>query len=324
MISPIAYLKRHPRLSVLGLFFLLVVIATTQPLPTIAQAVGSVVSFEAENGAVNTPSTIINDTQASSGRAVNIGSITNTACNGVQISPGQNIQAAIDANPEDTTFCFQQGTYRLEDPLDPKNDQSFIAAYGAVLNGAKVITGFTQSGSNWIATGFLPSSPSTHGQCITDGCTYAQDIFFDGEPLTRVTDLADLAPGKFYEDFAANEIYLRDNPTDHVVEQAYASAIVDSSATGITIKGFIIEKAATISQLAAIQTRSNPANWIIEHNEIRYNHAGGVYANNGSIVRNNYIHHQGQTGIYGDYGAILIEDNEVSYDIPFVNEFAKR
>ena len=79
-------------------------------------------------------------------------------CVGVTISPGDDIQEKLTANPTGTTFCFKSGLYRIISPISPKNNQILMsaAAPGAVLDGSKVVTRFQTSGLNWVATGFLP------------------------------------------------------------------------------------------------------------------------------------------------------------------------
>lgn len=56
-------------------------------------------------------------------------------CTGQAVRPGDNVQAAIDAAPTGTTFCFAAGTYNVG-PLAPKaNDVFDGAAQAAILDG---------------------------------------------------------------------------------------------------------------------------------------------------------------------------------------------
>ena len=105
-----------------------------------------------------------------------------------------------------------------------------------MVSGAKVVTGFTRSGRDWVAAAFLPRDPSTHGECATSGCAYPQDVFLGGVPLTRVLDPDDLEPGRFYQDFQANRLYLRDNPDrrQSVAPSGLAATAAPRSAPGRT------------------------------------------------------------------------------------------
>ncbi|MGA2860148.1 MAG: hypothetical protein ABSE40_25055, partial [Candidatus Sulfotelmatobacter sp.] len=98
------------------------------------------------------------------------------SCTGVQIAGGTsnaNIQIALNTHPAGTTFCFAKGTYRIATPLQPKDNQRLIAvqARAATLNGAKVISAFVKSGSNWVAAGNLPQTATADKECIVKGCT---------------------------------------------------------------------------------------------------------------------------------------------------------
>ncbi len=128
-------------------------------------------------------------------------------CKGVLVKPGSDIQSAIDASPEGATLCVQPGEYRIDTPLDPKNNQRLVAAGpGTVLNGSKLIEGFVPAGANFVAAGFLPKAAERDANCIVAGCRIEQDVFFDGAPLKRVLRLQRLASGTFYEDFPRNRI----------------------------------------------------------------------------------------------------------------------
>ena len=69
-----------------------------------------------------------------------------TSCSGVSISPGQNIQAAIDARPTATTFCFAPGVYTLTGFITPKAYDRLISTVpgGAVLTGNDLYNGGIQ------------------------------------------------------------------------------------------------------------------------------------------------------------------------------------
>src|SRR6266478_4169229 len=58
---------------------------------------------------------------------------------GITLNPGDNIQAAVDANPAGTTFTLNPGMYRMQ-TVTPKDNDAFIGLNGAVMNGSKVIT----------------------------------------------------------------------------------------------------------------------------------------------------------------------------------------
>ena len=53
---------------------------------------------------------------------------------GVNVSPGQSIQAVVDANPKGTTFYLLAGTHKAQS-IKPRNGDKFIGEPGAILDG---------------------------------------------------------------------------------------------------------------------------------------------------------------------------------------------
>lgn len=60
---------------------------------------------------------------------------TPSPCTGVAVAPGTSIQAEIDANGQNTTFCLAAGVYRPAKALAPKAGDSFIGEPGVVIDG---------------------------------------------------------------------------------------------------------------------------------------------------------------------------------------------
>jgi Right handed beta helix region len=246
-------------------------------------------------------------------------------CSGVQLTPSSNVQNALDSNATGTTFCFANGTYRITTPWNPKNYQILKAVNqgGAILKGSVVITGFTQSGSNWVATGQLPSKSTPDSNCITKGCQIQQDLYFDGTRLTRVFSTGALAAGKFYEQFGAGggKIYLRDNPTGHTVEQAYASNVISSTSSGVTVQGFQILQVASSAQFGAVDAEyTSGSGWVIQNNTIEYSHGmaisvfPSVSGLAGSTITNNTLCYNGQEGLGTNGDNHVVTYNTICYN----------
>src|SRR4029079_10682031 len=54
----------------------------------------------------------------------------------VNLSPGQDIAAAVSSQPPGTTFCILAGTHYPTSPINPRTGDSLIGQYGAVLDGS--------------------------------------------------------------------------------------------------------------------------------------------------------------------------------------------
>jgi hypothetical protein len=70
-------------------------------------------------------------------------------------------------------------------------------------------------------------------------------------------------------------------------------------AHNVTVKNVIVERYATRYQGGAIGAFLPGQGWVIEGNEVRYNHAAGIYFGSEATVRRNYAHHNGHVGIKG-------------------------
>ncbi len=236
-----------------------------------------------------------------------------SAVTSVPISPGMTIQAAVDSNPAGTTFLIRTGVHRLQQ-VSPKTGNTFLGEAGTILNGSKVLTGFTKSGAYWIVSGQTQKSART-GECLPSAprCTYAEDVYFDGAPLKHVRRTSDLGPGKFYFDYTGARIYIAQDPAGHTVEAAVSRSAFDGPASNVTIRGLVVEKYANPGQYGAIMGVKG-SNWTIESNEVRMNHGVGIVASSYGKVRLNFVHHNGQLGIAAVGLQTLVEGNEMSYN----------
>jgi hypothetical protein len=236
---------------------------------------------------------------------------TNT---GIVLNSGSDLQKAVDANPEGTNFYLTAGLYRLQS-IRPKNRDVFIGDPGATLSGARLLTSFERQGAYWVATQQTQQG-QLNGQCDSSHprCTYPEDLFFDDKPLTHVAALEQVTAGKWFFDYAADRIYFADDPTGHRVETSVLRSSFSGPAVNVTIRGLTIEKYASPAQMGAIGDQYPGAGWIIDSNQIRWNHGLGVnVAANGQILKNN-IHHNGQMGMGGMGDNILVEGNEAAFN----------
>jgi len=255
----------------------------------------------------------------------------------VDIFPGANIPAVVNAAPAGTTFIIHPGTYRLASPITPKTGDIFSGQAGAILSGARLLTAFETSGSYHMATGQTQQGRITIDSSICDTgyprCNYPEDLFIDNQPLVHVSSLGGVKAGTWFFDYATNTIYFSNAPAGHKVETSVQPAAFQGKANNVTIKGLIIEKFATPVMTGAISGAGTAfgsptagANWTIQNNEIRYNHSDGIRINFGFHVISNKIHNNGNLAIGGGVGggnadgtgtrasSILIQGNEMSFN----------
>jgi parallel beta-helix repeat protein len=228
----------------------------------------------------------------------------------VRAGVGSNIQRLIDANPRGTSFCINPGVHRLTEPLKPRDRQRFVGAPGSVLNGARVVDAWTKDGSIWISPRQTqgPTRIEWSGSTIKyPEARFADDVFYDGALLKRVTSRGEVSSGKFFFDYENDAIYIGDDPTGHVVELATAESIFTGPAGGVVIQGLAIEK----SRGRGVITGEG---WIIEGCEIRLHATQGVRLASRSTARRNNLHHNGQYGITGTGLFLRVEENEIAFN----------
>lgn len=233
-------------------------------------------------------------------------------CVGTPVVADDDIGGALRLGSEGQTFCIQPGVHRVDSALEPKSGQRLVGVYGAILRGAKVIGPFQPDDRDFVAPAQLPLQPGQHGDCDVPGCTYSQDVYLEGQPLRRAHSRQALGPGGFFPDYAANLVYLRDDPTGLLVEQAFAPTIIASASDQVEVTNLVIEMAASEAQTAALHATGS--DWVITNNEVRFNHGVGISCSS-CVARENYVHHNGQLGWAGAEGSgQLIEHNEIAYN----------
>lgn len=234
----------------------------------------------------------------------------------VVLSPGDDIQLMVQKSPPGTTFRIKAGTYRAQSIM-PKDGDAFIGEPGAILSGAKLISGFTQQGQYWVARLHVDRSPA-RGQCADEapGCIFPEDLFIDDQPLRHQPKVEEVAPGKWHMDYDGDRLYLADDPTGRKVEISLARHAFSGAVKNVTIQGLIIEKYACLAQSGAIQGGADPGpsgeGWIIENNEVRFNHGAGIHFGNAMRVLHNNVHDNGQIGVGGSGSNVLVEGNEIA------------
>ena len=284
---------------------------TTGGLYTAGSTAGSYRAIGASNGLADTSAI----------------TITSPVCvsTATLLCPGDNVQAKATAAGPGATLTLQPGTYRQQ-TVTPLTNQSFVGLAGAIMSGAKLLTGWTASGATWYVTGQtqefdhsqIPALDAARCQAAYLSCQYAEDVYRDDVLLKRELSVGAVGPGDFYFDYAADRIYVGDNPAGHVLEgiaTEYAfNGTAQGAGSGVTVKGLVIEKYGSAPQQAAVGRANLGANWIVRNNEIRFNHGIGIRTGTGTMMVDNNIHHNGQMGAGGGGNGVRFDSNTVAYN----------
>jgi hypothetical protein len=246
-------------------------------------------------------------------------------------NPGDDVQAVINAGSGGTTYIFNAGLYRLPGGnIQPKNGDTLRAAAGlnrdeVTLSGAKILTGWifeSTNGGRWYVTGqtqegfFYSGDPLDRAQAGYERAIRPEDLFFDDVPLRHHTSLSALATGGWYFDYTADRIYIKDDPSGHLVETSVVNSssegLIRGSATGVTIENLTVEKVAVREQRGGIHG-DNTSAWIIRNCIIRHVHGTGVNIGPSMVIEDSLITECGQMGFGGTGDDFIIRRSEVSW-----------
>ena len=141
--------------------------------------------------------------------------------------------------------------------------------------------------------------------------------FFKNRGYDRVLE----EPGTWYFDYAADRVYIADDPTGKTVEVSVLAAAFSGmgkkgKSENVAIRNLIVEKYANGDAMGAIQAG---VEWTIEGNETRLNHGTGIEFNangdTGGAARFNYSHDNGSRGIGIQLAnKVVVEYNELAFN----------
>ena len=238
----------------------------------------------------------------------------------VTLHPTDDVPRIVGSKPPGTTFVFTAGTYRLSQPITPKDNDKFIGETScappasvcpAILTGSVVIgSSATPQGSNFAVAKQMQQNPRG-GPRVCDpgweGCKYPEDLFFDGVPYKHLDSptLPSIGAGEWWLDYANHILYFHDDPSGHTVEASVVNTSFTGPANNLTIQYLTIEEFANMYPVGGIamyhgaNELNQGTNWTIENCEVRLNHSFGVRIGYRMHILNNYIHDNGQNGIGG-------------------------
>jgi hypothetical protein len=216
----------------------------------------------------------------------------------ITLSPGSNIQSAVNDAPEGTTFFLLQGVYRMQ-IVAPKNGDAFIGQGAVDLDGAEVLSfSADPAGSGmWVASAPVITSGDFPCQTSSPLCDEIQDLFIDNVLQQPASTPSGLTAGSWYFDQSKGQVYLPANPTGHVVEIGAESYAFYGAATSVRISNLTVEKYATHAQQGAIGNGRENSGWTVDGVEVRWNHGAGVELGDNGRLSHSFIHHNGQLGM---------------------------
>jgi hypothetical protein len=231
----------------------------------------------------------------------------------VTVAPTQNLQALVNRYPAGTTFSLAPGIHR--DSVVPKAYDSFVGQSGAIMSGAVLLSSFSPSGPYWRASVQVKQAASYrgNGHCQTghDACAYPEDLFFDNVVKLRELQLEYVGPGSWYLDYSTGTVYMGDNPNGHTVELGVRPYAFSGPEPSVMIQNLIIEKYACTAGSGAVEGGAGSNGWVVEDNEIKWNHGAGIDDGDGMRIEGNKVHDNGQLGMGGGGSNVLVQHNQL-------------
>ena len=224
----------------------------------------------------------------------------------VRLELGTDLGAAVDAAPRGSTFVLAAGVHRLQ-TITLRDGDRLVGEPGAVLSGARVLDAgdFTARDGAWVVggqdqEGFVGAPEMLPGREIE---ARPEELFADGRRLRRVAERADLAPGTWWFDLAADEIWMGDDPArfEAVEASVVPVALRGPGTADVVVEDVTVRHYANPPQRGAIDGRDT-ARWTLRRVAVEDNHAAGIEVGPGMEVTRCRVARNGQIGITGTGG----------------------
>jgi hypothetical protein len=218
----------------------------------------------------------------------------------VQVTPGENLQELVNANPAGTKFVLAAGVYRMQSVQPKANDAFMGAGTGKVFLNGSIQLSFAQTSPGkelWVAKATVLPQDAGVCQAAHPLCNYDQDLYVDGVPQTPVALLAGLQAGQWYFDRVAGAVYISENPAGHTMELGSTQWAFEGNAPAVLVEYMTVEEYANPAQTGAVGGYKDGNGWTVVHVESRFNHGTGIALGPKGQIFNSYIHNNGQLGI---------------------------
>ena len=256
----------------------------------------------------------------------------NNAAAGTAAAPLQTLNGAVARATSGATIVLRAGTYH-ESVIIPAEKRLAVQAWpgeAVWFDGSSPVAGWAASGGRFVRTGWtlkFDASPTyTRGAADHPGdwgfvdpsypmAAHPDQIWIDGTAQRQVASLAQVGPGTFFHDEAANQLWLGTDPTGKGVRASTLSTAIMVRSAGSSLRGFGVRRyAPSVPDMGAI-TIEEP-NILVENMVISDNSTTGIHVGAGTtpgvVLRNLYVARNGMLGISGSYADNLTIDKVLS------------
>jgi hypothetical protein len=252
---------------------------------------------------------------------------------GAKSSPYSTIQKAVDSAPAGRTIVVRGGTYH-ESVVMPAGRALTLQSYpgeAVWLDGSRQVTSWTASGSTRYASGWnvtFDSSP-TYTRGKPDGTAVGWQFVNPAYPMAahpdqvwvgtaaqrQVSSRAQLVPGTFFVDTAADRLYLGSDPGSQPVRSSDLVQALSVRGDGSTVRGIGIRRyAPSVPDLGAVTVTGR--NVTVENLAITDNATTGISITaTGAKATALTVARNGMLGMHANYAdglratRLLVADN---------------
>lgn len=202
---------------------------------------------------------------------------------GTSASPIRTLQGAVDRAGSGGTIVVHEGSY-TEDVTVPSGKTLTIqnAPGEAVwLDGSTPVTGFQQIGSTWVRYGWTNQHDASYS--LTKGqsfpgfvrpdypmAAYADQVFVGGVELRQVATAAQVSPGTFAVDTAADKLVIGTNPSTGEVRASVLERALTVVGDGTVIRGIGVRRYANpgyrLGAIFVAAARASVENVVVQDN----------------------------------------------------------
>jgi parallel beta-helix repeat protein len=133
--------------------------------------------------------------------------------------------------------------------------------------------------------------------------------FVDGRSMVRVATPSAVAPGTFYMDTVAKQLYIGQDPNGHTVELSATPVGMLLYTSNIRVTG------VTLSHFSQIGLRIQGSQVQVDHNTLSYNGQIGLDINGApnAFAHDNVVTYNGQAGVLANVATdVIVQDNNIS------------
>lgn len=226
-------------------------------------------------------------------------------------SPYATLAHAVSAAPAGATIVMRAGHYDEDVFIGKALTIQNYPGEVAWMDGSIPVSGWTQSGSRWVHSGWnyqFDSSASFSQGSDAGGfvnsahplAAHPDQVFFDDQQLEQVA--ANPGPGQFSVDYAAKTITVGSSPSGHAVRASNLQQAFVVGAGGVTIRGIGVRGYATsLWQMGAIYLGGSAGGDVLSNLVIADNATQGLSLDTPRVVVNHVsAQANGMTGIHAN------------------------